>query len=396
MLLLATPILTRLYDATDFATLAVVTAIATVLGGLATLSLERALSLPEKVETALALTRVAMLSTAAVGLISTGLAWLFRREVASLLNAPELTDLWWVAPATGSVLAFQSVVSAWMIRWQNYGALGFRNAIQGFVQAAWSILFGLGGFGSIGLATSLGAGRLTAALVTWRPTSAVRRESMATALRAYRRFPLVNSWARLANQLGLQAPTLLIVGLYGPLAAGLYALTIRTIASPVGVIVDAAAQYFEGRFAQMLRDRERGLAAFVASTSARFAGLGVAPAAVLLLTAPTLFGLIFGPEWRDAGVIAQIVVISALAQLVVTPVTRALVMLGRQRTQLAWDVARGACTVAAVVLPALVQAEFLVAIGVLTAVHCLFYGVAFGLCWHAARQADSALEASAP
>src|SRR5690606_4608841 len=93
----------------------------------------------------------------------------------------------------------------------------------------------------------------------------------------YKRFPLVNTWSRLANALGVHLPIVLIVSLYGSIEVGLYALTIRVLAAPVGMIIDATSQWFEGAFALQFREGGGGLRPFITKSALRLFVVGPGP-----------------------------------------------------------------------------------------------------------------------
>lgn len=389
VLLLVMPILTRLYSVDDFAVLTVVTALAVVLGGVSTLCMDRAVCLPESDGDSLVLLRVGLIATVAVTLISLVVSFLVRESLAISFELDSLHVLWWLPAATSFFIATRSLASAWLVRHQQHGKLGRRNAVQGLVQAAWSVTAGVLGFGAAGIGASLGVGRLAGTLgaFPWRSKHLrLQGPSMWSVLKEYRLFPLVSTWSRLANQLGAQAPTLLFAGLFGPGAAGLYALTVRVVAAPTGVLVDASAQFFEGEFSARLRSGRSGLDDLVRTTSLRLGLAALIPTIFVILFSPGVFEALFGSEWRGAGLFAQVTVVGALAQVAVTPVSRALILMGYQGTQLAWDVTRSIATSAAIVIPAMLGANAVFALVALTAVLVVWYIIAYILCFRGAQR----------
>ncbi len=388
-LLLAAPLLTRLYTTDEFAVLVIVTSIAVVVGGLATLSLDRAITLPSENVKAFALLRASALTSVVVTVIFLAVGWFTRDLMADLFAMPAFANLWWLPAITSLFVASRTLSGAWLVRERQHRRLGRRNAIQGLGQVAWSIGAGLAGLGALGIGASLAVGRL-AGTVGALPHRSQRLSmtwvSMRAALYEYRSFPLVNTWSKLANQIGAQAPTLLFAALYGPVAAGLYALTVRMISAPAGVFIEAAAQFFEGEFAVRLREGRSDLVALIQSTSWRLGALTLLPASVVVFLGPPLFAFVFGPEWRGAGVYAQVMALMTVAQMAVTPISSALVLMGYQRAQLVWDVTRGVLTSAAIVLPHTLGLSSEVAIFALTFVMIAWYAIAYWLCVHGARR----------
>jgi O-antigen/teichoic acid export membrane protein len=392
-LLAVSPILTRLYTPTDFATLTVFTAICALVGAVVTLNWDRAIVIPRSDSQAASLV---ILGTATVLLLSGVFA------VASYFLGPMLDDwfhtrifetFWWIMPLTTLLMGFYSMFSSWLVRGRHYGKIATRNASMGVAQAASMALLGLSGAGAVGLLSGPAVGRavaLTGALRSLRnrttPRQSLRRVRVVAT--RYWKFPIISTWSRLLNVLGIQLAPILIVALYGTVEAGLFALTVRVLAAPVGVVTDAVSQQFEGRFAEKLRMRSPGLASQIPFVSVRLFLLALLPGALIVLYGPALFSLIFGEEWRVAGVYAQVVVVSYVLQFSVSPISRALLVLERQFTQLRWDISRTCLTTLAVLIPILIDGGLILALAVLAGVQSLLYIILFVTCVRSARSVE--------
>lgn len=396
-LLGVSPLLTRLYSPADFGALAAFTAFATVLGGIATLSWERGIVIPRSELSARALGILGVLSALLVSALLTLLTFLAAPFIDDALGIDVFVRFWWLLPLTTLAMGGYAVLSATLVRSKAYGRLAARNAVQGVSQAASSVLFGVFGAGPIGLLSGILVGRIASVIgvvrLGRRSDRMVRMLRLRAVARRYRRFPLVSSGSRLLNSLGLQLPALFIVALYGSVEAGLYALTIRVLATPIGIVVDAVSQYFEGTFAGRLRDRSAGLSGLVSRTAGRLAVIAVLPTVAVLSFGPAIFEWVFGARWQLAGVFAQITVVYYAAQFIVAPISRTLVVLERQLTQLVWDVSRMLATSIAVLVPALVGATLTEALFVLSASQFALYGVLYVLCIRAAHAAEGGLTA---
>lgn len=394
VLLAVSPVLTRLYSPRDFAALTAFTALATVIGGVITLSWDRAIVVPRAEAQARSLMIVGFTTVLVIGAILTPVAVATGPLLDSLFETEVFADFAWLIPATVVVMGLFSLMSSWIVRERQFGRLAGRNVLLGSSQAASSVLLGLAQAGPIGLVSGMGIGRAVAlvGMVPWRTRAGALRGQtwvrLALVVRRYRRFPLVATWSRVLNVLGLQLPPLLIVAIYGSLEAGLYALTVRVLAAPIGMVVDAISQYFEGTFAARVRARSPHLARLIVSISGRLFLIGLIPALLLAFFAPSLFAWAFGAQWRTAGEFAQIVVAFYLMQLAVSPVSRALLVLEKQTAQLLWDIARAIISVACVVLPAVSGGSLALALVLLTLSQVALYSVLLILCVQAARRAE--------
>lgn len=391
--LCVSPWLTRLYSPSGFAALAAITSISAVLGGVVTLSWERAIVVPRSDSDAHALVRLGIASVVVLSLGVTLVAWLMRSRAAELMNTEVFIQYWWLTPCTVFLIGLYAIASSALVRAQAYRDLAVRNGVQGTAQAVSSVVLGIFGVAPLGLASGPAIGRL-ASLVGMAKTRRVHRiadRKVGSLLRVaytYRRFPLVNIWSRLLNSLGLQLPTLLIIALYGTVEAGLYALTLRVLASPVGIVSDAVSQSFEGSFARRSREEVGGLRSQILRSATRLAFLGIGPAIVLAALSGLLFNVVFGAEWYRSGGYAQILAFAYLAQFIVVPVSRSLLILERQGLQLAWDLSRFALTLTAVLTPWALGGSFVWCVVALACAQTLSYGALLWACSHAARKAD--------
>ena len=264
---------------------------------------------------------------------------------------------------------------------------------MGLAQAGSSVAMGMAGVVPLGLLTSLAVSRV-AGLVTLgvRAGRGIPWGSafsdIPNAARRYRRFPLLNTWSRLANSVGLQLPIVLLLALYGEAETGWYALTLRVLASPIAIVVDAASQYFEGTLAGRVRDGSGELTSLVRRFFVRMLTVGIAPAVVVMLWGPSLFAFIFGETWRGSGHYAQILVIAYLAQLAVVPISRTLTILERQGAQLVWDLCRAVGTVAIVVASAALDETLGTCLIILAAFQTLSYAAMLLMALRATRSRE--------
>lgn len=393
-MLAVAPILTRLYEPSDFAAFAVVTALASVLGAVVTLSMERAVVLPRDDKDAKV---VVLLGVGSVAIASVLLLFFFfvsRDLLVSIFSSDVFRDYWWLIPVTTVLVGLQTVLSAIFVRAQRYGVIAGRNALQGLSQAVSSVALGLAGVVPFGLVSSLAVGRLFGVLSMLRrswPSLAGRhsRTDFVRVARRYSEFARITVWARLLNSLGLQLPVVLVVAIFASFEAGLFALAIRVLAMPVSVVADAVSQTFEGTFASSLRERRPGLAAQIMGTSGRLLAIGAPAGLVLTIWGPWLFRWIFGDEWAIAGQFAQILAVSYVAQFVVAPISRSLVLLERQQAQFWWDLCRSVASISAVLVIGLLGYEFMWYVVASSAIGVIAYAVLFGLALRSARRYES-------
>lgn len=353
LLLIASPLLTRLYTPADFGFLAVLTALSAVLGVLATLRWEAGIVLPRRDAEARALGWLALGSAICISLITYVTISLWPSMIIGLTGTSGAEVIIWLLPTTIMAISVHKVLSAWMVRKEQFARLGRRNFLVGVGQLIIQVGLGLAGIKPVGLLLGLAGGRLAGAggafgRDSFFETGFPKRRTLRRAARRYRRFPLVSSFSAFVNSLGLQAPILLLSAFYGSAGFGLLALTIRVITAPVGLIADAVSQHFESAASKAIRQESSALLAILRNTVLRQALLGAGPVALLVIFGPWLFATIFGADWEMAGVYAQVLSIGYYFQFIVSPVSKTLLLLELHGRQAAWDTARAAATLVGV------------------------------------------------
>ncbi|GAA3340798.1 hypothetical protein GCM10017714_22090 [Curtobacterium pusillum] len=385
------PLLTRMYGPSDFGALAVLTAVSSVVGAFATFGVDRAVIVARTSGAVRHLIRVGATGAALIALLMGVVVWAGRAWLADLFAAPSLGELWWLFPSTSFAISLQRIFSAAITRQRRYRSIAVRNGLQGASQSLCNVL--LAPLGPIGLLGGLLAGRLAGVLGlvrgASRPVPEEHSVRLATTLRDHRRFLLVTPWSAAVNVLGQQAPSIILAMSLGSTAAGFVALTMRVLGAPVGMIADAVAQWSAGAMGHRIRTGAP-LATLVRRTVVRSA-LGALVAALLVVgLAPPTFTTVFGEQWADAGKYAQVLAPAFALQVVASPVTQLLSLLGRQTLQLGWDVGRLVLTSGSVLLATLVSYEPMVAVTALAAAMILAYGTVLVLVFTAVRRATPA------
>ena len=128
---------------------------------------------------------------------------------------------------------------------------------------------------------------------------------------------------------------LFVIGLkFGLLEAGLFALTQRVLAAPVSLLAASVLEVFKRQSVHEwqtfgnCRDTFKALAL-----------LGAIPTILMFAFAPNLFALIFGESWRQAGEYARIMSPLYFLNFIASPLSYVFYVVGKQRVDLAWQVA---------------------------------------------------------
>ena len=339
LMVLAAPLLTRLYTPEDFGLLAVFTALLALLTVIASGRYELGIPLPESDQDA---ANIALLSLAIVIVVTTLALTVFLiwpLEIANAINAPELEAYLWLIPLGVFFVGCYQVFNKWAVRSKQFGSIARTRVCQSLGTLAIQI----GGFkygapallGGHAAGQGVGATGLALAALKRPEFRRCSPKAMWKQATRYRDFPIYSTWTGLFNSASLQLAPILFIAFFGASTAGLYALTHRILSMPASLIGNAVGSVFlssasEARRAGTLSD-------LVDRIHLRLISFSFLPLFVTVILGPWLFELLFGTQWKKAGMYAQWMAPWLYAQFKWTPLSTISIVLELQKHLLAVD-----------------------------------------------------------
>lgn len=343
IILLVSPVLTRLFDPEAFGQYAVVVSVLTVLTIPATLRLEAAIPLAASDAEARDVLKTGLLTTAIV-MTAVAVSVLLFSDLL-LRNGPVFSPsaLWCLVPGVAAFACYE-LLTQFAIRQRRYAAVGARSFIQNVGIAGGQIALGASQTVS-GLNWGQVFGKVLAVgfmvpLVTRKIVRSSSPQGPVAILRKFSRFPLLTTPSSLFNALGTQAPYLLIGLLFGAPAIGFLGLIQRIFAAPQALIGQAIGQVFVGEAAIVVREGGGDLLRSFKRASRTLAALAVPLLIGMVFIPDSVLVGIFGGDWEGASRYVQAASIAFVAQFIVSPISQTLILTGRQGLQLVWDVLR--------------------------------------------------------
>jgi len=328
----ASPILTRLYTPEEMGVLAVYISITSILTVILSLRYETAVALPESGREALALVRLSLAMVFIVSCVVGGVIIAFREPIAGYFNVPELADFLYLIPLSGMLIGSFMVFRVWCVRVHAFKMVGKARIKQ--VLSSLAIQIAAAPLGAVALIggqlANQGAGTFSLGrkAMSDPEMSTITFSDMKRVLIRYRKFPLVNTWASLLSRISLQFPTLFFAAMFGPAAAGIYALANRTLKAPSAAINSAINSVFLTAAAEAAH--KQALKPLILDTHKHLA-MAIVPSLLLVsLLAPDVFGVIFGQQWAVAGDYARWMTLLVYCTIVVTPFMGLFAVLERQ------------------------------------------------------------------
>lgn len=307
LMILASPLLTRLYTPEDFGLLAVYAGLLSLFTVISSLRYELAIPLPESDQEAAHVTLLSFFIVVIITIIS-GLITIFAgNQVAILLGSPKLAEYFWLLPLGVFLIGSYQVFNYWAIRTKSFPIIARTKIRQTITTVAIQLMgFKLGGITLlVGQTMGQGAGTYTLAKPALKRAEFKRWQfkDLWKMAKRYKEFPLYSTWGGFANTASLQLPPIMLAILFSPIVAGFYALANRVLALPASVVGSAIGNVF---LANAVESRRTGELRQLFENVFQKLAMIVTPAIVILLIgAPNLFAFVFGEEWRIAGEYAR-------------------------------------------------------------------------------------------
>mgnify|MGYP001347240578 CR=1 FL=1 len=307
VMVLALPVLTRLYTPEQFSVLAVYVSLLGMLSVIACLRFEIAIPLPERDEDAANLLVLAIGSGLILSLLTGGLVFLHGGGLANRFGISELSPYLWMVPVGMWMASAYAATQYWATRKKNFRRIARTRMAQATGGVGVQVGAGLLGTGSIGLLAghmiSSGAGFLSLGLQFWRQDRRLLKRVNLQSLRKvaikYERFPKYATFEAFANSAGSQLPVILIAVLaIGP-EAGFLLLATRVMAAPMALVGSSYAQAYLAHAPTHLRDGRLG--SFTENVFEGLLKIGVGPLLFMGIVATPVISIVFGKEWLRTG-----------------------------------------------------------------------------------------------
>lgn len=307
LLVLASPLLTRLYTPEDFGLLAVYVSILSLFTVIASLRYELAIPLPEKDEEAAHIAILSLFIVVFVTALSGLLIFLGGDSLSQLLNVPVMTNYLWLMPLGVFVIGCYQVFNYWSIRTKNFGGIAKTKISQSlatlgiqlsaFKLGVLALMFGQTGGQTVGVMTLIQPVLKSPHFRDWSWTN-IKKVAV-----SYRRFPIFSTWEGFLNSASMQLPPLIFAIFFSASAAGLYALAHKVLAMPMSVISSAVGNVFFANAAEAYR--KNNLAPLFESVYEKLVSIIMPVLLLLMIDGPRLFALVFGGNWEEAGGLAR-------------------------------------------------------------------------------------------
>lgn len=323
--LLISPILTRLFTPDDFGELTLFTSLTALVCVVASLRYEIAILLPDKDDDALLLTRLSA-KIAVWVTMALAIALPFWYMGSGYAGSGSFHSLYWLAPLSVLLLAANQIQVNWLSRKKNYKNMASSRFAQAAGSGAFSLLFGVLGFGAWGLGVATVIGQLSTVLYSYRAAgNAIYSKVLSTPFKVFKpiakrfqNFPRYNAPHAFIDSVTNNGINFFIDFLLGSVITGFYGFSFRMLKAPSALVSGAVYQVFYQRAVE-LNNKGQSIRPQLTRLYIQLFLLAIVPFGLLMFIGPDVFALVFGEKWRAAGTISAIIAPWLLFNFVSSP-----------------------------------------------------------------------------
>lgn len=322
--IIAIPIITRLYSVEAYGEFSSLLAISLILTTLSTLSLHLAILIPKSEEEAIKIFRLSLSLTYAFCLLIIIVLYFFNEDVVSLLNIKSNPLIVYSIPLLVLLQSLYVTITYLGVRVKVFGEISTSKVVEGISDRGVAILSGFIGYAFVGNLILARVISSVLAILYLLPTLKRCQGQKNTTISnsfivtKYKRYLQYNTPSMLLINCMLQLPVIIIAAYFSSVAAGLFAIANRLVNIPVTALGSAISKTFMQKIAE---DKVNDDMEKIKKNTDVFFTVLVAflliPFSVLSVVGDSLFIIILGEKWADAGVLASFLSYFAMTTLLV-------------------------------------------------------------------------------
>lgn len=344
--IVVSPILTRLYSPEDFGVLALFVALTSILSSIVNGKYELAISLPEKDEDAINILAVGFLVNIVISLIILLIILIFHFEIAHLLKNAEIGHWLYFIPFVVFLMGLFNLLYYFNNRQKQFKDLRNSTIIKSIAVSIIQIGAGflkLGAYGLIsGQIISILFANIKLIKNVFRDRKLINSVTFQRAkfqAKKYIHFPKYLIVGHSVNTISGQLHIVMFSNLFSANVLGFLSLAQKLLGIPLGLVAQSVGNVFLQE-ASLIYNKQFECVKLYKNTFKKLLLLSFMPFLILYFTAPSLFGIVFGAKWTEAGKYVQILIPMYFLQFITNPLSTMLFVAQKQKIDLIWQIYR--------------------------------------------------------
>jgi O-antigen/teichoic acid export membrane protein len=348
LMIVFSPLITRIYGPDVFGVLGVFTSIANIIIPISALTLPIAIVLPKEDKEGESIAYLSVKATAYLAMILLILVLIAGNNLLHLLNAESIGKFIYLLPLVVIFSGLTQISQQRLYRVKNFNVGAKVQVVKTLVMNVVQVAIGIIIPHSIVLivTTILGYGLQAVILLRSLPMKfkwiinknlfklTTEEKSL---LKKYRDFPLYRMPQIFINSFSNSLPIMLLSVYFGPASVGFYTIGKKVLGLPSQLIGQAIGDVFYPHASSVANNKQRITHLLIKSTVS-LAFIGILPFGIVVIFGPQLFSFVFGQEWNLAGVYAQWLSLWSFFVFINRPSVRVLPIINAQQFFLKFEI----------------------------------------------------------
>jgi len=335
--LAALPILTKLYSPQQFGEFALFFSIANAIGIVSAGRFDAALMLPKQRDEAQRLFIAGFISCSLISIIAL-FVLVFTpssKTAGTFLNISKHFNIFTALAIflTGSFVLLSSIHN----RDKSYKEIAQTKIAQNIAIGGLSIIFGLLSFGTKGLIVGFILGLILSCFLLFRKSKIsifpIQKKSILPLIKKFKSFPLYSVPMVFLNSISLNILIFLLTSYVGSSFVGLYSQAFKAVNFPLFIISSSFAPLFFEKATNS--ENKMKLVSYSLGISLIVGFTILSP---LLIWGESLFGFVFGENWRISGKIAALLIPLTVTSFAATNISNIFAALHKNFILLVWQI----------------------------------------------------------
>jgi O-antigen/teichoic acid export membrane protein len=383
LLLITTPILSRIYDPKSFGTLSIYTLGISVLSIMASFRLELLFIKEDDDKKIDNIIKLILVLNTIFSILLFVFIFVFNKNISNFLKIEHKEFLYFI-PLGVWGLSLINISNYWLMREALFKEISNLKLNQTFFLVLYQILLGIFNFLSLGLIIGDAFSRITSGLIIFKRTYFNRiKKSLKINFREfihvfklYKGSTLYSMFSEMIYCFVNLSPPFFMAIFFGSANAGLYSFGLKIVNAPTVLIGKSFNQLYISEYKKIKNNKKEFLKLFRSTTKKIFL-ISFFPYLLLTLLGKDIFTLIFGSAWEKSGLFMQIMSLAFLSEIIVYPVKETLELIDKQKILLYWQVARAIMMFLSFLIPSLLGFEAIYSVFMLSIVTFFSYVILY-------------------
>lgn len=333
--LISLPFLARLYTPSDFGLLALFMAVSNVVTTGVTLRYEAHIVVPESDDEAQGLAKLALFFGLVLSIGISILLWFIPTSVKAMIGISDIEALIPFVGLSGLMGAVIAVASSWLNRIKDYKKIAYSKVVQaiGLIIPSFALYYYPVGYNGLVAAQiiSLIVTALFLSLALFLIFNIKQHQNLPSIARQHQAAPKFLLPTALLDTVTMQLPVILITAWFGSSMAGQFSMAWKVLYLPMALIGSSVGQIFFQKASYISHKNKNEVFDLYLKISIILGLMSLIPCLLVFLIGESIFILIFGSEWHEAGKIAELLVLSATMYFIFSPTSSAFIVIKKHK-----------------------------------------------------------------